>query len=330
LRETTQETLEGPNRNPYLFIVGCARSGTTLLQRIVDAHPDVAIIHEMHWVTGYLKSRKVRKPEDPVTPELVTGLLENHRFARLRIRREDFEEMFGSGEPIPYAEFLTGIFDLYGEEAGKPLVGNKTPAYVRHLPELHALWPYSRFVHLIRDGRDVYLSVMNWNRAEAALGRYITWPEDPVSTTALWWKRKVLLGQEGGRSLGRSLYHESRYESLIAQPADECAALCSFLDLPYDAGMLRFDEGRETTDPIDPDHPWMPITRGLRSWRLQMPEAEVETFEAAAGDLLEELGYQRAFPRPSPRARELAARLHHLFTEDLLSRESQLPKHWQA
>jgi len=322
------EAMENYARNPYLFIVGCARSGTTLLQRIVDAHPLIAIIHELHWVTSYFKQQKVRRPEDRVTPELVAGLLENHRFARLRIAREDVKGLVGSGESIPYVKFLTCIFELYRLANGKPLVGNKTPAYVRHLSALHTLWPQAKFIHLIRDGRDVCLSAMSWSRADVTVGRFVTWGADPVSTTALWWKRKVVLGQEGGRSVGSGLYREIRYESLVAQPTDECEALCEFLDLPYDDAMLRFAEGRSGVDPVDPDHPWMPLTSGIRDWRSQMPEADIERFEAVAGDLLEELGYERAFPSPSAETLEHVSNIRETFTQDLRTRGQSLPEGW--
>jgi hypothetical protein len=325
----TAEKTKNTDRNPYLFIVGCARSGTTLLQRIVAAHPQIAITPSMHWISGYFRKRKVSRPEDPVTPELVSGLLEDRKFDRFQIRRQDLEGLFGSGAPIPYSRFLAGIFELYGEARGKPLVGNKTAPYVRRLPALHALWPRARFVHLIRDGRDVCLSVRNWTKAESTAGRYATWIEDAVTTTALWWKRKVLLGREAGSALGPNLYHEIRYEELVSEPARECANLCSFLDLPYDEAMLRFDEHREGVDPdLELAHPSFPITRGLRDWRSQMPAEEVERFEAAAGDLLDELGYPRAYPRPSPRALEHAREVHRAFTQDLRSNGSRLPERW--
>ena len=325
----TAEKTENSDRNPYLFIVGCARSGTTLLQRIVAAHPQVAITPSMHWISGYFRKRKVSRPEDPVTPELVSGLLEDRKFDRFQIRREDLQGLFGSGAPIPYSRFLAGIFELYGEARGKPLVGNKTAPYVRRLPALHALWPRARFVHLIRDGRDVSLSVRNWSKSESTAGRYATWTEDPVTTTALWWKRKVLLGREAGSSLGPNLYHEIRYEELVSEPARACADLSSFLDLPYDEAMLRFDDHRGGVDPdLELAHPSFPITRGLRDWRSQMPAEEVECFEAAAGDLLDELGYPRDFPRPSPRVLEHARQVHRAFTQDLRSNGSRLPERW--
>ncbi len=199
---------------------------------------------------------------------------------------------------------------------------------MRRIPELHRFWPEARFVHIVRDGRDVCLSILNWESARSAAGRYTAWEEDPVSTTALWWKRKVLLGREGGNPLGPGLYHEVRYESLVANPAGECGRLCGFLGIPYEDAMLRFDERREGTDPdLERAHPTMPITAGLRAWRTQMSRENVERFEAAAGDLLEELGY----PLGSSLHRETmehAARMRESFTSDVVSRGQKLPEAW--
>jgi hypothetical protein len=115
-----------------------------------------------------------------------------------------------------------------------------------------------------------------------------------VSTSALWWESNVRLGRESGKSLGPELYYEVRYESLVAHPQEECEALSAFLGLPYDDAMLRFDE----TQPKRKAR--RPITPGLRDWRTQMSRDDVERFEAMAGDLLDELGCPRAFPRLRP------------------------------
>ncbi len=307
--------------NPYVFIVGCARSGTTLLHRVVDAHPLVALVHETHWIANHFKERAV-------TPEMVSELVEHKRFARLGIGREEFEGLLG--EAVSYKSFLAGLFELYGQARGKPLVGDKTPSYVTSIPKLHALWPEARFVHIIRDGRDVCLSVMNWKKAGRTAGRYPTWEEDPVSTTALWWERKVRQGREGGGSLPEGLYHEIRYEDLINHPERECARLCEFLELPYDDAMLRFHEGKTRMDLPDPKKTpkkaWLPVTSGLRNWRTEMSAEDVERFEAAAGGLLDELGYPRAFPRPSPPALEHASGIRDLYVRDVRSRGGLLPE----
>ena len=308
--------------NPYLFIVGCARSGTTLLHRLVDAHPLVAVIHETHWITNRFK-------EPAVTPEMVCKMVEHKRFARLGVGREEFEGLLG--EPVSYKRFLGGLFELYAEARGKALVGDKTPSYVTSIPRLHALWPEAKFVHIVRDGRDVCLSVMNWKKAGRIAGRYAIWEEDPISTTALWWERKVRLGREGGGSLPEGLYHEIRYEDLIAHPGRECVRLCEFLGLSYDDAMLRFHEGKTRMDLPDPKKTpkaaWLPITSGLRCWRAEMPRESVERFEAAAGDLLEELGYPLAGDR-KPGAMEHAARMRESFAGDASSRGQRLPAGW--
>lgn len=288
--------------NPYLFIVGCPRSGTTLLERMVNAHPQLAIIHETHWITRYYKKQIGVTPEGFVTPRLISKLCDYPRFPHLHVSRAELEGIIASDEPVSYADFVSRIFDLYGEREGKRLVGDKTTGgYVRNLSTLNALWPNARFVHLIRDGRDVCLSMLHWPKAHRAAGRFVTWAEDPVATTALWWKWHVELGMQAGRPLGADLYHELLYESFVENPADECAAVCSFLDVPFDEAMLRFHEGQTRTEPgLSANRAWLPPTPGLRDWRTQMEPNDVELFEAIAGDCLAALGYERVFDVISP------------------------------
>ena len=159
--------------------------------------------------------------------------------------------------------------------------------------------------------------------------RYSTWRDDPVHTAALWWEWHVQMGREAGRLLGEGLYYEIRYESLVTQPANECAGLCAFLGVPYDEQMLQFHEGRtRTASGLDAKHAWLPITPGLRDWRSQMPPEDVERFEAVSGDLLDELGYRRAVPHPRTEVVEHGSSLRTLFSRDVRSRGFPTPKRW--
>ena len=197
-------------------------------------------------------------------------------------------------------------------------MADKSPRYVRNLPTLHELWPAAKFVHLVRDGRDVGLSVLSWKKVVVRgelVANLPTWEEDRTTTVALWWERLVRLGREDGAPLGPAQYHELRYEALVADPATECEGLCAFLGVPYDEAMVRDHEGR-------------PPTPGLRKWRAQMPPEEVERFEAAAGELLEELGYPRAFPRIDGGARRHAERMRELFSEAMREKSARLPRRW--
>jgi sulfotransferase family protein len=313
--------------NPFVFIVGAPRSGTTLLRRIVDAHPDVAITKETHWIVQLLRGEHAASTTSPVTPELLARLLSHRRFARLELDPARLESLVAADEPVSYAELVTAVYDSFGEMRGKRLVGDKTPRYVRHIPTLHGLWPGAKFVHLIRDGRDVCLSVRNWDKENRFVTRISTFEEDPISTIALWWEQLVRLGREDGASLSDDLYYELRYEHLVATPDEECRKLCSFLGVPYSDRMLRFHEGRTRDEPgLDAKSAWRPITPGLRNWRTEMADADVERFETVAGGLLDELDYPRGAPEPGPAARERAARVRESYARE--AGRQRVPQAW--
>jgi hypothetical protein len=183
---------------------------------------------------------------------------------------------------------------------------------------LHTLWPRARFVHLVRDGRDVFLSTTDWPKGQQKRPAvFAYWKDDAESTTAFFWELNVRLGRTVGNLLGPELYYEVRYESLVRNPVEECMALCAFLGVPYAEAMPRFHEGRTNSKPgLSAKHAWLPITPGLRDWRSQMSAEDVERFEAAAGELLDQLGYPRAVPDPRPEAHQHASRVRELLVQD--------------
>jgi hypothetical protein len=315
--------------NPYVFFVGCPRSGTTLIQRLGNAHSLLAVINEQEWIAKWWERRVGVAPDGTVTPELVDRLLSHRRFPRLGLEPERVAELVRDGGAKHYARFVTELFDLHGRAERKPLVGEKSPTYVRHLATIHELFPQARFVHLIRDGRDVALSALDWKKGERILGRYPTWQEDAVTTAAIWWEWHVLLGREIGASLGPGLYYELRYESLVDDPEGECRKLCAFLDVRYDEAMLRFHEGRTRRKPgLGSKASWLPVTAGLRSWRQQMPAEDVARFQAACGSLLDELGYGSGTGAVSEEQLERATRLRAAFAVGVRSRGRGIPEAW--
>lgn len=282
--------------NPYVFLVGCPRSGTTLLQRLVDAHPHIAVTPETHWVTSYYQKLLKWTEAEKVTPKLVKRLCAYHRFPELGVSREEIEKL--AKDRPTYADFVGAVYDRYAAARGKPLAGDKTPGYARQIPLLHHLWPHTRFVHLIRDGRDVCLSAVAWKNPGKLLVRSLGWATDRVTTVAMWWVLHVAAARRAGLELGPARYYELRYEELVKQPGEECARLCAFLGVPYDPAMLSFHEGKTRAGPgLDAKEAWQPVTPGLRDWRAQMAAENAERFEAVAGALLDELGYPLSVPR---------------------------------
>ncbi len=313
--------------NPYVFLVGCPRSGTTLLRRLADAHPQLAVARGTRWLARTFEFRRGLTEDGYVMPKLVERLgADPFRMERLALREEDLEGLLAPGERLSFADFGTRLYDLYAGRHGKPHAGDKTPGFVRYLPLLHELWPSARFAHIIRDGRDVCLSVLDWRKDATG---FSTFDRDPVTTVAVWWEWYTRLGLEGAGELEPGLCHEVRYESLVAAPEEECERLCTFLDLPYDDAMLRFHEGRVRDEPgLDAKRAWRPVTPGLRTWRAQLPREEIARFEAAAGELLDELGYERATGSVARGEEARAERVRMAFASEVLARGRPLPRAW--
>jgi hypothetical protein len=125
------------------------------------------------------------------------------------------------------------------------------------------------------------------------------------------------------------LYHEVRYETLVDNPAGACRVVCDFLGIAADDALVRKYEERARSNSGQADkHPWRPISRGLRDWRSQMSPSEIERFEGAAGELLEELGYQRSLPCTGLEVLERTARARDGFGRDALSQGYPVPANW--
>lgn len=293
-------------KNPYLFLVGCPRSGTTLLQRMLDSHPSLAVANDSHFVPRAI-ARSGSEQDVLLTEELVDRVLSYHRFRRLGLTEAVGRAAAERAET--YAEFVSELYSEHALLHGKDLAGEKTPDYVRYLPLLHALFPATRVIHIIRDGRDVALSTLQWASEEKGPGKFALWRDEPVAVCALWWRWQAESGRHDGARLGPELYREVRYEDLVADPEATLRSLAAYLDLPFAREMVSFSAGKTKPDPnLSAKSAWLPATPGLRDWRREMEPRDQELFEAIVGNFLSELGYERKFAEISPKT---AARAEH-------------------
>jgi LPS sulfotransferase NodH len=267
--------------------VGCPRSGTTLLQALLDSHTAIAVPPESHFIprlqrrfgAGWSGTARARR--------FAAALFDGRRFELWGISRERVIELVDEGRPTDVAGAVRLLFSEWARRAGKPGYADKTPDYVRRIGVLGAQFPEARFVHLIRDGRDVALSLaQSFDRA----------PQTPAQA-ALYWSERVRAGRAQGAALPSGRYLELRYEELVADPEATVRTLTEFLEIPYEAAMLeRANVDRVLAGYPDPSvHPHLagPITH-RRDWRREMGAAERRRFELLAGPLLEELGYEVA------------------------------------
>jgi Sulfotransferase family len=218
--------------HPFTFVVGCGRSGTTVLRTVLDAHPDLAVAHEGRFVAPLgLRRSRYERPEGFDTDQLVADLLAD-RAVRTNLELDEDDLRAALAPPVPdFATATRRVFAHYAARQGKSRYGDKFPGYVLRMDLLAGLFPEARFVHIVRDGRDVALS-------SAAIEGH---EDDPVAL-AYNWRTRVRAGQEAGAQLGPARYHEVRYEALVARPAETVEPLCGFLDLAYVPAMLAFAE----------------------------------------------------------------------------------------
>jgi hypothetical protein len=191
---------------PPIFIVGCQRSGTTLVRLMLDSHPDISC-----------------GPETRFLADLA------------RVTDQNWKRMSHFGFDKDYwhrsmARFFDTIQRDYAASRGKTRWADKTPRYALSLDFIDALFPACQVVHVLRDGRDVVASHRHRFGYVAAVKAAEKWP------------RYIRAAREAGVRLGSGRYHEVRYEELVADPKGTMAELLEFLGEPWDEAVLHHED----------------------------------------------------------------------------------------
>ncbi len=269
------------NHSPF-FIVGCGRSGTTLLRTMLNHHPQVAIPLESLFMVDYLRAA----PLIPVTV-LANVLVHDYEFRewRMPLSRDDLVGCHTA------KDLMDRIHECYQAQEGKSRWGQKTPRFVRHGDLLKATYPAAKFIHLLRDPRAVTLSLMrsNLHRSNAYFGA-----------------RRWLMDVGAGRNL-KAAYPddvlEVRYEDLVSEPEATLRTICDFLSLPFDATMLDYDQtGTREYQPIfDQIHDRLhqpPRADRIEAWREELSPRDWAVVEAVCAETMHEVGYQPELVEP--------------------------------
>lgn len=282
---------------PFVFIVGCPRSGTTLLQRMLNAHPLLAVANDSHFIPRAID--RVGLDEGmTLWPAHVDFVRTYKRTVRLDLPAEAFEPEADSGT---YPKYVSQIYRAFAAAKGKLLAGEKTPDYVKRIDLLHRLFPSAKFLHIIRDGREVVQSVLEWSNDRKGPAKLKIWDQNPFAVASLWWAHQVESGLRSGRNLD-GLYMEVRYDELASDPEPLLGRIVEFLGIPDNPSMSAFHEGRFIDNPkLSAKSAWRPATPGLRS-KSALSDAQLALFDALCGDLLDTLGMSRS-------GNELPARL---------------------
>jgi hypothetical protein len=278
-----------------VVILGVSRSGTTLLKEMLDRHPDLAIPSESYFISQLWDRHRAEVDADGFAADLAR--LE--RIAAWGVDPAAVRARLPARAPFP--EAVQAIYACYAEARGCRRFGDKTPLYMQRLACVARAFPDARYVHIVRDGRDACLSFLAMRRRPRL---NLSRPRG-VAGFAAQWQMEITDARAFGASLSGERYLELRYEDLVRDPRSQLQRVCAFLALDFDEAMLEYHRA------VDPslltDHPLLagPPRPPRSSWREGLPLADLRRFEAIAGDLLDDLGYERAHPTPSALERAL-------------------------
>jgi len=266
---------------------------------MLSAHPDLCWVQEFELAVDRIEG------EGWPDLEAYHAFLATHRIARA--------VSYAIDPALSYPELVGSFLEQQRVRAGKPRVGATVH---RHFDRLLRLWPTARFIHLVRDPRDVAPSCipMGW------AGNVWTAIERWVTAERLWSALQERVPAE------RRL--EVRFEDLICHPETELERVCAFLGISYDPAMLRYPESTSYERP----NPSL-----TQQWRKKLSPREIQLVESRVGDLLEARGYAPSGEPARPpgalermwlQLQDRAARIRHrvrifglrLFVADLVSR----------
>lgn len=294
---------------PAPFVCGVTRSGTTLLRLMLDSHPDLAIPGETHWVPKLIKSFERSKQTADDAADLV---IDHKRWGDFHLDGEVVRNRIRELHPVTAADAIRAFYLIYAEREGKTRYGDKTPGYIQEMRRIQRVLPEARFVHIIRDGRDVSLSHLRMN-----------WGPETYAQSAKLWRNRIRKARKMAPSIDH--YTEVRFEDLVADTEGVLRRVCEFIELDFDPVMLTYHEraeGRLAEKARDlprrnrPDQlaatrleshrlaKEPPRSDRVGMWRERMTPEEVAEYEAVAGDMLVELGYELGSGAGAERARE--------------------------
>ena len=278
------------NNQKPIFIMGCERSGTTLIRLILHSHPNIALPPQTKFLKKIYKRRLqwlnlTNEANRIKLSHWCKDHFDNHtKLPDLGLESGDIcKEIVSSATSLGAA--ATGVFKLYSRKFNKPRWGDKRPYYIKYLKQLLTLFPDAQIIHVVRDGRDCIASLMN-----------MPWWKKDLAYTIMNWQEAIQEGKHAKRSLPVEQFIEIRYEDFISHPEKWARELCRFLGEKYNSDMLKF---QEIADIAVPDYKmqWHSATRkplssnAIGRWKRDLEKWQIRLIEKTTGRELKEWGY---------------------------------------
>jgi hypothetical protein len=257
----------------HIVVGGCGRSGTTLARVILDSHPHICCGPESKiFLPRRIRPHKLRD--------------------RFKLDGAPFDAVYAASRSR--AEFIDRFAALCCTTSGKQRWAEKTPDNVLNLGYIFSRFPETRFVHLLRDGRDVACSLRTHPRHKVVRGKLVklnTWR--PMEECVTRWRDSLAALKP---YLADPRVHTVKYEDLVSEPRATVARMLEFLGEPWDERVLAHSQAESryrdaTTFPQNPEALKPIEAKSMRRWKRDMSAEDRAIFKQIAGSLLVETGY---------------------------------------
>lgn len=275
-----------------LLVCGVGRSGTSLVQAMLDSHPAIGFCPETHFFRHYLVPRFRRWRLERQSPASLERRFADDRYlGRQSVAPDELVAMAGSRDDG--TDLTRTYWNMLCRECGggnKSVIGDKDPRSIEYLSAYWRQFPDAFVLHVVRDPRDVLVSKKQarWSKGRPPLLHIF------INAVQLELGRKA---GEPGREAGR--YRELVYEQLLQAPEAEMRGLCQWLGLAYDPAMLDFAESARQLV-TDEEMSWKKETlgplleRNVGKWRQMLSAREVALTELVCTQAFTAGGYERS------------------------------------
>jgi len=286
-----------------LFVIGSPRSGTSLLRLILTSHSEIIVPPECGFIVWLYEKYCAWSSSDALDADSRAQYLDDlflcKKFDTWGTERAALDELLAEHYPADYAGLCATIYMAYARKHSRTVTiwGDKNNFHINHLPTLRSIYPDARFVHIVRDGRDVacsYREVM----LRGSSSPYSPNLNTDIDAIATEWSTNVLKVNDYLSSLDASRQMLIRYEDLVENTKTSVMEICRWLGLPFEEKMLEFHEvnrrmqlepaltldwKQRTLEPISDDT--------VGRYRTTLPIVEQIRFTEVAGDSLIKFGY---------------------------------------
>lgn len=287
------------NYHSPVFVIGNPRSGTTLLRLLIASHRNICIPPECGFALWLEKTRSGWSEQNLKSPTEIQCFLDDliacRKFDTWNLPQEIIREEIRKRQPTNFPALIESVYQAYLHR-NKPEAlrwGDKNNFHVQHVTDLNNLFPGSKFIHIVRDVRDVACSYRELKTLDSNSPYRPNLPFE-IEEICDEWKTNVQTVLNAFSNLEAEQSMVVRYEDIVTNPSGAAENICSFLDEAYDAEMLNFHlhdlEPKQTMD-------WKTKTRSpvsaisLGRFRRDLPTAETTIATHMCRDLLAQFGY---------------------------------------